>query len=94
MENSLDDKIQEQEKIQMFFALGKAYESKGDYKKSFTFYEKGNWMQRKIVEYNAQENANNIDSIIDFFQKNKSKIDFNSGYKAQDPIFILGLFIP
>ncbi|MDC3113842.1 sulfotransferase [Gammaproteobacteria bacterium] len=91
MENSLDDKIQEQEKIQMFFALGKAYESKGDYKKSFTFYEKGNWMQRKIVDYNAQENANNIDSIIDFFQKNKSKIDFNSGYKAQDPIFILGL---
>ena len=91
MENSLDDKIQEQEKIQMLFALGKAYESKGDYKKSFTFYEKGNWMQRKIVEYNAQENANNIDSIIDFFQKNKSKIDFNSGYEAQDPIFILGL---
>ena len=91
MENSLDDKIQEQEKIQMFFALGKAYESKGDYKKSFTFYEKGNWMQRKIVEYNAQENANNIDSIIDFFQKNKSEIDFNSGYEAQDPIFILGL---
>ena len=91
MENSLDDKIQEQEKIQMFFALGKAYESKGDYKKSFTFYEKGNWMQRKIVEYNAQENANNIDSIIDFFQKNKSVIDFNSGYEAQDPIFILGL---
>tara|TARA_B100000475_G_scaffold13135_1_gene9957 strand:+ start:2648 stop:4606 length:1959 start_codon:yes stop_codon:yes gene_type:complete len=91
MENSLDDKIQEQEKIQMLFALGKAYESKGDYKKSFTFYEKGNWMQRKIVEYNAQENANNVDSIIDFFQKNKSVIDFNSGYEAQDPIFILGL---
>ena len=91
MENSLDGKIQEQEKIQMLFALGKAYESKGDYKKSFTFYEKGNWMQRKIVEYNAQENANNIDSIIDFFQKNKSEIDFNSGYEAQDPIFILGL---
>ena len=91
MENSLDGKIQEQEKIQMLFALGKAYESKGDFKKSFTFYEKGNWMQRKIVEYNAQENANNIDSIIDFFQKNKSVIDFNSGYEAQDPIFILGL---
>ena len=91
MENSLDGKIQEQEKIQMLFALGKAYESKGDYKKSFTFYEKGNWMQRKIVEYNAQENSNNIDSIIDFFQKNMSGINFNSGYEAQDPIFILGL---
>ena len=48
-------------------------------------------MQRKIVEYNAQENSNNIDSIIDFFQKNMSGINFNSGYEAQDPIFILGL---
>ncbi len=91
MENSLKDNIQEQEKIQMLFALGKAHESKGDYKKSFEFYEKGNWMQRKIVDYNAQDNANNIDSIIDFFEKNKKNIDFNSGYEAKDPIFILGL---
>jgi len=91
MENSLKDNIQEQEKIQMLFALGKAHESKGDYKKSFEFYEKGNWMQRKIVDYNAQENANNIDSIIDFFEKNKKNIDFNSGYEAKDPIYILGL---
>jgi len=91
MENSLKDNIQEQEKIQMLFALGKAHESKGDYKKSFEFYEKGNWMQRKIVDYNAQENANNIDLIIDFFEKNKKNIDFNSGYEAKDPIFILGL---
>ena len=91
MENSLKEKIQEQEKIQMLFALGKAHESNGDYTKSFEFYEKGNWMQRKIVDYNAQENANNIDSIIDFFEKNKNNIDFNSGYETNDPIFILGL---
>ena len=91
MENSLKDNIQEQEKIQMLFALGKAHESKSDYKKSFEFYEKGNWMQRKIVDYNAQENANNVDSIIDFFKKNKKNIDFKSGYDAKDPIFILGL---
>ena len=91
MELSLKDNIQDQEKIQMLFALGKAYESKANYKKSFEFYEKGNWMQRKIVEYNAQENSNNIDTIIDFFKKNKKNIDFKSGYKAKDPIFILGL---
>ena len=46
MENSLEDKIHEQEKIQMLFALGKAYESRKNYKKSFKYYEKGNWMQR------------------------------------------------
>ena len=37
MELSLKDNIQEQEKIQMLFALGKAYESKGNYKRSFEF---------------------------------------------------------
>ena len=45
MENSLEDKIHEQEKIQMLFALGKAYESRKNYKESFKYYEKGNWMQ-------------------------------------------------
>ena len=91
MENSLEDKIHEQEKIQMLFALGKAYESRKNYKKSFEYYEKGNWMQRKLVDYNAHENSNNIDSIISFFEENYDNINFSSGFDTNEPIFILGL---
>ena len=91
MENSLQDKIHEQEKIQMLFALGKAYESRKNYKKSFKYYEKGNWMQRKLVDYNANENSNNIDSIISFFDENYDNINFSSGFDTNEPIFILGL---
>ena len=91
MEKSLNKDIQDQEKIQMLFALAKAYETKKDYKKSFSYYKDGNWMQRKIVEYNANENADSVDLIINFFNSHKDTIDFYSGHKNNHPIFILGL---
>ena len=47
MENSLKEEMHEVEKIQMLFALGKAYESKKDFTRSFSSYKEGNWLQRK-----------------------------------------------
>ena len=48
-------------------------------------------MQRKSVEYNAEENSKSIDLTIDFFKQNKENLDFNSGISTKVPIFILGL---
>lgn len=90
MERALKDEINDQEKTQMLFALGKAYESKKDFAKSFYFYHEGNWMHRKTLDYNAQENSESIDQIIDFFNKNNTKLNY-SGFRSPDPIFILGL---
>ena len=91
MKSAIKEDMHEQEKIQMMFALGKAYESKKNFKESFKFYNDGNWMQRKNVEYNAEENSKSIDLTIDFFKQNKENLDFNSGIATGDPIFILGL---
>ena len=91
MKSAIKEDMHEQEKIQMMFALGKAYESKKDFKESFKFYNDGNWMQRKTVEYNAEENSKSIDLTIDFFKQNKEKLNFDSGISSKDPIFILGL---
>ena len=91
MKSATKEDMHEQEKIQMMFALGKAYESKKDFKESFKFYNDGNWMQRKTVEYNAEENSKSIDLTIDFFKQNKEKLNFDSGISSKDPIFILGL---
>ena len=91
MKSAIKEDMHEQEKIQMMFALGKAYESKKDFKESFKFYNDGNWMQRKTVEYNAEENSKSIDLTIDFFKKNKEQLNFDSGISSKDPIFILGL---
>ena len=75
MKSAIKEDMHEQEKIQMMFALGKAYESKKDFKESFKFYNDGNWMQRKTVEYNAEENSKSIDLTIDFFKQNKEKLN-------------------
>ena len=91
MEKALKEEMHEVEKIQMLFALGKAYESNKDFKRSFESYKKGNWLQRKTVKYNAQDNSNSIDRIINFFDKNKKKLNFESGFKSNEPIFVLGL---
>ena len=91
MKSAIKEDMHEQEKIQMMFALGKAYESKKNFKESFKFYNDGNWMQRKTVEYNAEENSKSIDLTIDFFKQNKEQLNFDSGISSKDPIFILGL---
>ena len=91
MKSAIKEDMHEQEKIQMMFALGKAYESKKNFKESFKFYNDGNWMQRKTVEYNAEENSKSIDLTIDFFKQNKEQLNFDYGISSKDPIFILGL---
>ena len=91
MEESLKKEMHEVEKVQMLFALGKAYESAKDYKKSFNFYKEGNWLHRKTINYNAQDNADSVDRIINFFKKNKNEINFSSGCRSNEPIFVLGL---
>ena len=91
MESALKENIHELEKIQMLFALGKAYESNKNFDVSFKYYEEGNWLHRKTLDYNAQENSDSIDKTIEFFNKNINKLNFNGGNKTKDPIFILGL---
>ena len=91
MENTLNNDISENEKVQLLFALGKAYEVKKDFKTSFKMYKEGNWIKRKLVKYTSQENTEKVNESIKFFNThtvnklNKSKC-FDS-----DPIFILGL---
>jgi tetratricopeptide (TPR) repeat protein len=91
MESALKEKIHDLEKIQMLFALGKAYESNKNFDISFKYYEEGNWLHRKTLDYNAQKNSDSIDKTIEFFNKNINKLNFNGGNKTKDPIFILGL---
>ena len=91
MESALKENIHDLEKIQMLFALGKAHESNKNFDVSFKYYEEGNWLHRKTLDYNAQENSDSIDKTIEFFNKNSNKLNFYGGNKTKDPIFILGL---
>ena len=91
MENALQEDMHPDELIQMHFALGKAYESRKDYAASFNNYQKGNWNQRKKIDYNSENQKLSTDEQIDFFTTNRDLLNKNVGHSASDPIFILGL---
>ena len=91
MESSLTKNIHPNEMTQMHFALGKAYESKRQFDKSFEHYAEGNWQQRKQISYNAEDYKISIDELIDFFDKNKNLYNAKAQSNFDDPIFILGL---
>ena len=91
MESSLTKNIHPNEMTQMHFALGKAYESKRQFDKSFEHYAEGNWQQRKQISYNAEDYKISIDELIDFFDKNKNLYNSKAQSNFDDPIFILGL---
>ena len=44
-----DEFINDNEKIYMSFALGKAFEDRGEYDKSFTNYQNGNSLKKKSL---------------------------------------------
>ena len=85
-----DNEINDYEKINLYFAIGKAYEDKRNYKKSVDFFIKGNQLQRKNVNFDIafyQNLANQIKSLF-----NKIKIDdFKKESEKSQKIFILGM---
>ena len=91
MEETLKGDIEEIEKIQLLFALGKAYEGLKEFKTSFMKYKEGNWLKRKSISYSSQDNTDAITKTINFFNKESIQKIKKSKCLKNDPIFILGL---
>jgi Tfp pilus assembly protein PilF len=91
MENKLDKlKLSDIEKINLFFALGKAYEDIKDYKKSFYYLNKGNITKKKISDYNIEKDIHFFETLKKFFKN----INFTSSNKQgahKNKLFIVGM---
>jgi tetratricopeptide (TPR) repeat protein len=79
------------DRIHLCFALGKAYEDRGEYAESWQFYARGNALKRVESRYNPEFTEANTRKQIEvcpaqFFAE---RADF--GAQDRDPIFILGL---
>ncbi len=79
------------DRIHFCFALGKAYEDRRDYEKSFLFYENGNRLKCAQSGYTAETMGEELKAQIAtctsaFFENSKGH-----GCQAPDPIFIVGL---
>jgi tetratricopeptide (TPR) repeat protein len=86
-----NSKIDNSQKTELAFALGKASEDIKDFKNAFQYYYKGNYLRRKEVTFSINNEKENFDNIKKVFNKNlfdKFKLIENLD---STPIFILGM---
>ena len=86
-----DEFINDNEKIYMSFALGKAFEDRGEYDKSFTNYQNGNSLKKEFTKFDSKlfdEECKNQKEVCtrDLFDSKA-----NWGLETKEPIFVLGL---
>lgn len=92
MENKIKDQsLNNFQKIELYFGLGKAYEDIKNYKKSFENYKLGNKIKRDTTKYQIKDDVILFENIKSSF----SNINFqnleNVGNKSNKMIFILGM---
>ena len=83
-----DENLNDFEKLELHFALGKAYDDLEDYKNSFFHIDHANSLKKKITKYNIENDVKLFDNIKSFF----SKIFLNQlNSNKKKIIFILGM---
>lgn len=83
--------IGDEDRFHLDFALGKAFEDRGDAGRAFGHYAAGNALRRTQLVYDADETDRFVDDCIslatpDFFAARASW-----GCEARDPVFVLGM---
>ena len=92
MEQHVDqERLNDETRVNINFALGKAYEDRGDYDKAFHRYDSGNKLRRAHENYDPVQNEALHDQIIEAITP--QFIEENAAHAEQrnDPIFIVGL---
>jgi len=75
----------------LHFALGKAYEDKGQPHSSFDHFAEGNRLRRQLIDYSPDRHHRNVDRAIAFYTPAFFAAREGQGCQVPDPIFILGL---
>ena len=77
--------------VNLYFALGKAYEDNQDWDLSFEYYQKGNRIKKQQSSYDAAKMSDELRSQRQFFSAEKTDQLCQLGYPDKSPIFIVGL---
>ena len=86
-----NDKQKDENKIYLYFTMGQMFEKINKYDKAIHYYNLGNNLKRKYIDYSIDYDEKKFDAIkkiIDKFGTNKKK---NIGCKSSKPIFIIGI---
>ncbi len=80
-----------QSEVNFLFALGKAYEDRGDYDRAWEYYRRGNETQRAQVRYDPVQAEVMNDRLVEVFSAAFVERLCGAGDPDSSPIFILGL---
>ena len=90
MLDKINNNLNEDQKINLFFAIGKAFEDKKDYSNSYNYYLKGNELKRKKLKFNINEKIKLFKDLKVFFENNELK-GKNISQNKRKVIFVFGL---
>ncbi|MFT6906093.1 MAG: tetratricopeptide (TPR) repeat protein [Oleiphilaceae bacterium] len=80
-----------EDRFHLCFALGKGFEDRESYTDAYTYYERGNALKKKQLNYSAQRIASECQAQIDVCKPALFKNKVEQSCQAADPIFIVGL---
>ena len=90
LEIAKNSNLSDSQKIDLFFAIGKAFEDISDYDKSFDFYEQANKIKNNNINFNMSSEIDKFENIKEIFKN----IDFKNFVKERNDtkiIFICGM---
>ena len=91
IESEANPKIGLVDRYDMCFAIGKALEDRGDFERSFGYYERGNALKRSKHPYQAAYVEKNTELQISICTRDFMAARGGRGAPEPDPIFIVGL---
>ena len=86
-----ENKDKNENKTEIAFSLGKAFEDIKDYKNAFKYFEVGNNLRRKQVNFSIQEEEKTFNMLKEKFNKILLHKDFKKNTLGSKVIFILGM---
>lgn len=91
MERIDQNDLSDEQKIQLGYALGKAYGDAGNHDKSFAAYLMANETKKKNLNYTQGVISGYIDRIGEIFTPEIAARFANTGLKTRKPVFVVGM---
>jgi tetratricopeptide (TPR) repeat protein len=79
------------DRVYLYFALGKAFEDRGEFDESFRYYEQANALRKSQSRYDAQQVHEDLDAQRRVCDREFFLARDGWGHPANDPIFVVGL---
>lgn len=83
--------IDEDDRLHLHFALGKALEDAKKYEESFRHYDAGNSLRQQQMDYAEEDMSRNIARARSLFTSSFVSSRAGQGFASPDPIFVLGM---